>query len=295
VTLFGQSSDSQKQNPTVNWRSVSPDYFKTLEIGLVRGRLFGPQDVVGQPRVAVLDEEAVRRLWAHEDPVGRRIKLGPPASGDAWLTVVGVVRDARLQSLASGPGLDVFTPIFQAPRGTFTVLVRPRGNRSGLARAVRLALAATSPQIGVVRTRYLQEVITGTLWVPRLWAWLSGLFSLLSLLLAAAGIFGVMASSVKERTREIGIRMALGARRQGVLLLMLGHGLKLALAGAVLGLGLAALFTRMLSSLVFGLDAGAPLMLMEVTAFLIAVVLLASWLASRKASHVDPLIAIRYE
>ena len=295
VSLFAQSPDAQKHNPLVNFLRVSPDYFKTLGIGLVRGRAFGPQDVVGQPRVAMLGEEAARRLWPHEDPIGRRIKIGPPAADAPWLTVVGVVRDVRQQSLAGEPGSDLFVPIFQAPGQWFAVVVRAKGNPGGLARAVRLSLAATSPEIGVVRTRSLQEVVASSIWVPRLWGWLFALFSLLSLLLAAGGIYGVMASSVRERTREIGIRMALGARRQGVLMLMLGQGLKLALMGAALGVALAAVVTRTLSSLLFGVEAGDPLVLLEVAAFLIAVVLLASWLASRRATRVDPLIALRYE
>lgn len=295
VTLFGQSPDEQKQNPVVNWQVVSPDYFRTLGIGQVRGRVFGPQDVVGQPRVALLGQEAARRLSPNEDPIGRRIKLGPPGTGDAWCTVVGVVRDVRQQSLAREPGSDLFMPIFQAPRKKFAVLVRTRGNPSGLARAVRLALSASSPEIGVIKITTLQEVVASSIWVPRLWGWLFALFSLLSLLLAAGGIYGVMASSVRDRTREIGIRMALGARRKSVLILMLWQGLKLALTGAVLGVALAVILTRMLSSLLFGVGSDAPWMLMEVAVFLVGVVLLAGWLASRRASKVDPWIALRYD
>ncbi|MBV8202451.1 MAG: ABC transporter permease [Acidobacteria bacterium] len=295
VTLFGQSPEAQTQNPTVSFLRVSPDYFKTLGIGLVRGRFFGAQDVVGQPRVALLGQEAARRLWPHDDPIGRRLKIGPPAAGGEWLTVVGVVRDVRQQSLAGEPGADMFVPIFQAPGQWFSVLVRARGDPRELARSVRVALTATSPDIGVLRTTTLQEVVASSIWVPRLWGWLFAFFSLLALLLAAGGIYGVMASSVRERTREIGIRMALGARRWSVLALMLRHGLKLALTGALLGLSLAAIVTRWLSSLVFGVEAGDPWILVEVASFLIAVALLACWMASRRAAQVDPLIALRYE
>lgn len=295
VTVFGQSPDAQKQNPVVDLRRVSPDYFKTLGIGLLKGRAFAPGDVASQPRVAVLGEEVARRLWPHENPIGRRLKLGPPATEAPWLTVVGVVRDVHQESLADGPGCDLFVSILQVPSTYFSVLARTRSRPETLARAVRLALAATSPELGVSKTTTMGEVVASSIWVPRLWGWLFGLFSVLSLLLAAAGIYGVMASSVRERTREIGIRMALGAQRQGVLVLMLGHGLKLALMGAALGLALTALLTRLLSSLVFGVDAGDPWILLEVASLLIAVVLLASWIASRGATQVDPLIAIRYE
>jgi putative ABC transport system permease protein len=295
VTVFGQSPDAQKQNPVVDLRRVSPDYFKTLGIGLLKGRVFAPGDVASQPRVAVLGEEVARRLWPHEDPIGRRLKLGPPTAPAPWLTVVGVVRDVHQESLADGPGCDLFVSILQVPSTYFSVLARTRSRPGTLARAVRLALTATSPELGVSRTTTMGEVVASSIWVPRLWGWMFGLFSVLSLLLAAAGIYGVMASSVRERTREIGIRMALGAQRHGVLVLMLGHGLKLALMGAALGLALTALLTRLLSSLVFGVDAGDPWILLEVAALLIAVVLLASWIASRAATQVDPLIAIRYE
>ena len=295
VTVFGQSSDAQKQNPVVDLRRVSPGYFKTLGIGLLKGRVFAPGDVASQPRVAVLGEEVARRLWPHEDPIGRRLKLGPPATEAPWLTVVGVVLDVHQESLTGGPGSDLFVSILQVPSTYFSVLARTRSRPGTLARAVRLALTATSPELGVSRTTTMGEVVASSIWVPRLWGWLFGLFSVLSLLLAAAGIYGVMASSVRERTREIGIRMALGAQRQGVLVLMLGHGLKLALMGAALGLALTALLTRLLSSLVFGVDAGDPWILLEVASLLIAVVLLASWIASRGATQVDPLIAIRYE
>ena len=295
LTLFGQSPDAQKQNPMVDLRRVSPDYFKAMGIGLVEGRVFAPADVRGQPRVAVLGEEAARRLWPHESPLGRRLKLGPPAAESPWATVVGVVRDVRQESMAGGPGCDLFVPIFQAPSKTFTVVARTRGEPGALARSVRAALRETSPEIGVAGTTTLQEVVARSIWVPRLWGWLFALFSLLSLLLAAAGAYGVMASSVREKTREIGIRMALGAQRRSVLGLMLGEGLKLALAGAALGLALAAALTRTLSSQVFGIDAGDPWILLEVACFLVAAMLLASWIASRGATRVDPLIAIRYE
>jgi putative ABC transport system permease protein len=295
VTLFGQSAEAQTHNTVVNFQAVSPDYFKALQIGLVKGREFGPQDVVGQPRVALLGEEAVRRLWPHQDPIGGRLKLGPASSGAAWFTVVGVVRDVRQRSLAEKPGSDLFVPIFQAPRKRFIVLARARGNPRGLQQALRQALAATSPEIGVLKTATLEEIVASSIWIPCLWASLFTLFSALALLLAAGGIYGVMASSVRERTREIGVRMALGAQRPDVLRLMLAQSLKLALTGTALGLFIAAALHRSLSSLLFGVKAGDLWTLLEVATFLIAVVLAASWLATRKATHADPLIALRYD
>jgi putative ABC transport system permease protein len=295
VTRFGQSADSQRQNPLVDFRRVSPGYFTALGIGLVRGRVFAETDGPGLPKVAVLGEEAARRLWPHEDPIGGRLKLGTPASPPAWVTVVGVVRDVHQERLADGPGCDLFVCMYQVPAKTFTVLVRTRGEPGGLVRPVRLALASTSPELGVARTTTLREVVAGSIWVTRLWGWLFGLFSALSLLLAAAGIYGVMASAVRERKRELGIRMALGARRRAVLALMLRHGLKLALIGAALGLALATVLARMLASVVFSIDASDPRILVEVALFLVGVVLTASWMASRGATQVDPRIAMRQE
>jgi putative ABC transport system permease protein len=206
-----------------------------------------------------------------------------------------VVRDVRQQRLGERPGSDLFVPIFQAPRKRFTVLVRTRGDPNGLARSVRKALAVTSPEIGVSSTTALTEIVANSIWVPRLWASLLGTFSLLALLLAAAGTYGVIGTSVEEKTREIGVRMALGARRETVLLLLLRQGLGLALIGAALGLACASQLSGLLAHLVFGIDAGDPRILLEVAAFLVATVVLASWLATRKATRVDPLIALRYD
>jgi len=291
LTIQGEGSIRVPQPISV--ASISPDYFRTMGIPLLKGRVFDDHDANSAPKVVIVDETLAREVFKGRDPVGRRISSGEP--NGSWRTVVGVVADTRNYTLEEQPWPEIFTPYRQEPRYFMTFVIRTSGDPLALAGAVRKAVQSLDKDQPVSSVQSMTEMIASSTAPQWLRMMLLGLFALLALTLAAIGIFGVMAYSVNQRTHEIGIRMALGAERRDVLKMVVGQGLKLALIGVVIGIVGALVLTRFLSSLLYGVKPTDPLTFVAVSLLLIAVALVACYIPARRAAKVDPMVALRYE
>jgi putative ABC transport system permease protein len=277
-----------EQQPEVAITTVGPDYFRALGIRLVRGRGFTARDTAGAQPVAVISEKMARIFWGDEDPLGRSFHRGPTE-----LTVVGIAADIK----HDGPDdrstrVQMYSPFLQDPRSSSFLVVRTKADPAAVVRSVRNAVLGIDRNIPVYNVATLRERLDASVADRRFNLTLLALFSLLALVLAGVGLYGVLAYAVTERTHEIGIRMALGAERQGVLLLILRQGLTLAAIGIALGLPASILAGRVLRSSLFGITAVDPATLILIPLTLLVVALLASWLPARRATRVDPMVAL---
>jgi putative ABC transport system permease protein len=274
-----------------DWRMVSPDYFRTMGIPLLRGRTFNDGDRRGGQNVIILSQDMARRFWPNADPVGRSITSG---NGDLSFLIVGVAGDVRNLNQAIDPRPTMYISTTQFLFPVMTVVARARGDQP-VASLIRTAVNGLDPQLAVFNVRTFDTILeTGTA-QPRVTAWLFAMFAALALLLAAIGVYGVLAYLVAQRTREIGVRLALGARPSSVRRLVVGHSLRLSGAGVALG-GLGALLAGpALQSQLFGVRPRDPETLALVAVTLIAIALVATYVPARRATRVDPLTALRTE
>jgi putative ABC transport system permease protein len=294
----GQPVADQARNPVANFQTVSPDYFRALRIPVLRGRVFSEGDKLDAPRVCIVSERLAKAVWPNEDPVGRRLRLGGPGispEAEDWLTIVGVVADVRHQALEREAGPDLYKPSLQLAWKQMHFLVRARNDALALVPAIRREVAKTAPEVGVFNFVSLEQEVANSLWQSRLRGWLLGFFSLVALALAATGLYGAVAYGVAQRTREIGVRMALGATRVAILRLVLGQGMRAVAFGIVAGVGGALLVSRVLSASLFGVSGtdltsyGVACLVLAATAIVAAVI------PARRASFVNPIEALRTE
>jgi predicted permease len=273
-------------------RSVTQGYFAVLGIPLHRGRGFHDQDTERAPHVALVNEALARRFFPNENPIGKRVGGGEEGN---WKTIVGVVGDVKNQGLALPPRAEMYMPV-QQPEMTVasTLIVRSVGDPKALIAAVRDQVRALDKNIPLTFTT-MSEELGSQVSSQRFNSILLSAFAALALLLAAIGIYGVMSYLVTQRTQEIGIRMALGARRAHVLKLVVGHAVRLTLAGVTVGLGLALALTRYLATLLYGVTTRDAWTFCSVAFLLIGVALLASYLPALRATRVDPATALRCE
>jgi predicted permease len=277
-------------------RIASPDYFRTMQIPLIKGRAFDGHDSKDSQKVAIIDESFARRYWPGEDPIGKRLKRGGPGSEAPWLTVVGVAGQVKQYSLdADSPRIAFYTPHSQEPSSQMYIVVRAASNPETLVGAVTAEIRAMDPDLPVYNVATMQGRMSDSLARRQFSTLLLGLFAALALVLAAVGIYGVMAYSVNQRTHEIGIRIAIGAQSSDVLRLVIWQGLTLALMGVGAGLAAAFLLTRMMRSLLYGVSATDPATFAVISLILMAVALAASALPARRAAKVDPMVTLRYE
>jgi predicted permease len=274
---------------------VSPGYFRTMMIPLRAGREFNGDDVMNAPGVIVVNAAAARRFWPGENAVGQRIELPGPDNTSRPLTVVGVTGDVRQRGLGIAPLPEIFLNYQQpAPAWSWLVLVaQTTPDPITMADAIKSAAQSVDRGVPISQIRTLDDVLSRSLAAPRVYTWLLSVFAALALALAAVGLYGVVSYAVTQRTQEIGIRMALGANRGGVIRLVLRQGLTLTLIGAAIGLGGAAGVSRLLPQLMPGVQPGDPLMFAAASAVLVASALAASVLPARRAARVDPMIALR--
>jgi predicted permease len=269
---------------------VGPKYFETMEVPLVRGRGFTDVDRKGAPLVVVVNQAFAKRFWGDVDPIGKRISIDGPSG--PWREVVGLARDGKYVSIAESPRPFVFYPQLQLADG-ITLHVRTTGDPRAMLPAVRREVATVAPTWMMERPRTLEEHIGAALLPQRIAAGTLGAFGVVALLLAAVGLYGVVAFAVAQRTREIGIRVALGAQSGEVLGLMLRQGMTLAGIGLVVGLSLAAAAGRLVSGLLLGAGASDPLVFVAAGVTLGLVTAVASYVPARRASRVDPMVALR--
>jgi putative ABC transport system permease protein len=277
---------------------VTPDHFRTLEIPIVRGRGFTPRDRAGSPRVVVLNETAARRLWPGQDPLGRRLAAASFffAGGDSTAEVVGIARDVRYGSFEAEAEPDLYYPALQQSfGGTGMIFVRTRGDPLDLLETVRREIHAIDPNIPLFNLMTMEQRAGAALARPRFATTLLGAFAGIALLLAAIGLYGVMAFSVAQRTREIGLRMALGAEQARVLRGVLRQGLLLAGIGIGLGLVGALALQRVIAGMLYGVESSDPLTLAAVSLLMVLAAGLAALLPARRAARVDPMEALRAE
>lgn len=272
---------------------VGPGYFETMGVPLVRGRGITGEDRAGAPGVVVVNEAFARRFWPGEDPIGREVGL----AGDQgpWSTVVGIARDGKYGSRSEEPSPFYYVPYAQEPRSAVTLIVRTAGNPRDLVAPVRGAVRETDPALAVAESMTLTESLELSLLPQRAGGLLLTGFGLLGLVLASMGIYGVIAYTVAQRTREVGIRMALGASSVSVVGLVVRYAARLVLIGVVIGLVAAFALARLVRGFLTGLDPSDPLTYGGVVAVLCGVALLAAWLPARRAARVDPMVALRQE
>ena len=285
------------QQPLTQTNAVALDFFKTIGIPLVRGRDFTPRDDINAPPVVIVSEEFARQFFPGEDPIGKRIKpAGSISSGEPPMReIVGVVGDVRLISLSAAPKPQIYFPHQQFAIPGVSLVVRSTTRPESLTETLRKTVADLDKDVPLFRPRTLSEYASQSVSQPRFNAMLVGLFALIALLLAAAGIFGLTSYTVTQRTQEIGIRMALGAQRTDVLRLIIGQGLRLLGIGIVCGLVGVFGLGHLLQSLLFGIGANDMATMASVTAVLSFVALLACWIPATRAARVDPVIALRSE
>jgi len=290
ITVEGHSAVAEGQETVqVNREEVASGFFHALGVPLLRGRFFTPQEQ--NAHLAIINETLARRFFPGADPVGKRFKEGGPQS-NAWYTVVGVVGDMHRQGLEKQPIPEFFAP---STEPTMDIIVRGTSDPVALAAAIRGEIQSVHKNSMVLRVATMERALGNLSAQRRFQTWLLVLFATVALLLSAIGIFGVMRYSVAQRTHEIGVRIALGARSADVMRLGIGQGLRLTLIGVAVGLLAALALTRALSHLLFGVSAHDPVTFLGVTLLLIGAAFLACYLPARKASQVDPMVALRHE
>ena len=295
-SVEGQSIEDQKQNPVVNYQAVSPDYFSVMQIPLLRGRAFTERDTVRPDRhrdVAIISRRLAERLWPNADPIGKRLNCDDAGAGCA--EVIGVVADVKHNNLTEEAGYDLYYSAFQSYAKQTHFVARTQGDPMALAKDIQRALWQTSPDTGIFNVMPLTRLSANTIWQSRVWGMLLGIFAGIALVLATAGIYGVMAYFVTQRTREIGVRIALGAQWQDVLKLILRSGMSLVAIGLAVGLAGAWALTRLMSTLLFEVSPTDPATFVIVAISVVLATLLACYIPARRAAKVDPLVALRYE
>ena len=292
--LYVEGSDlPPDQVPDIHLTTIGTGYFETLGVPLLRGRDFRDADRGSAPQVAIVSDAAARRFWPGEDPIGRRLRLDD-ADTLAW-TVVGVARDTKVLTLGEAPRPYLYLPFSQAYDDAMSVIVRTSGDPAALLPLIRNEARALDPNLPIWEQKTMGEHLGLMLFAPRMGATLLSLFGVLAALLASIGLYGVVAYTVSQRTREVGIRVALGARPRDVVRLVVRQGMALVAVGSGLGVALALVMTRPLATFLYGVESFDPITVVSVVVLLGSVALVASFVPALRAARVDPMVALRYE
>jgi putative ABC transport system permease protein len=292
VYIEGVPDPGSEKVPRVPGKVISSDYFTLLKIPIVAGRPFTERDSEKAAKVTVINETFARLFWPNENPLGKRFAY---STNKIICEVVGVIKDTKSRVSDVGTREEMYFPAQQRPRLSMSLLVRYRTEPTRLATAIQREILNVDKDQAVTEVATLEQVVGESIEQPRLTMFLLSIFGLVALTLAAIGIYGVMAYAVAQRTREIGIRMALGAQTLDVLKLVVRNGMTLAAIGVAIGLGAAWALTRLLASLLFEVTATDATTFAIVSTGLLAVALLACWIPARRATKVDPLVALKYE
>ncbi|MFL6254592.1 MAG: FtsX-like permease family protein, partial [Pyrinomonadaceae bacterium] len=291
ILVEGKPQDDSRAVPQVDARAVSPAYFRAVGVPLLRGRPFAESDDINAPQVSIVNEAAARHRWGAEDPVGKRISFD---NGQTWVTIVGVAGNVRQYGLDKEPADEIYGPVAQLAFGQFLV-VKTKGDPLAASKSLRDAVHEVDSETAVDQVRTLQQVLDDSVANPRLTAWLLGLFAVVALVITAAGISGVMALAVTQRTREIGIRIALGATRTGIVTMIMRQGLMLVLVGLALGVAGALALNGLIASLLYSTPRADPLTFAAVSCLLMLVAGTACLIPSLRATAIDPMLTLRRE
>ncbi|MFL6277888.1 MAG: ABC transporter permease [Blastocatellia bacterium] len=291
-TTEGREATRDEDRFLIGQHAVSTGYFKALGIGLLSGREFGATDAADAPPVVIINETAARKLWPGEDPLGKHLRLGNEKS--PWLQVIGVVSDVKHNGLEAEPSLEAYAPFAQMAYPYLSIMLRAP-NASSFAAAIRQEVQAVDNDQPVHDVMMMEQLVSRSVAPRRLSMALFALFGGVAMLLAGIGIYGVMSYAVTQRTHEIGVRMALGAKRRDVLRLVVGQGMRLAFVGVTVGLITALAATRLMKSLLFAVSATDVMTFVAVAIVLILVALVACFVPALRATRVDPMVALRYE
>jgi putative ABC transport system permease protein len=290
----GQDEREQRQNAALTSSVVSPSYFETMGIPLLAGRTFTPADMPSSEPVVIVNRRMAETLWPGREAIGQMVLSGKETLDNRWARVVGVV-DNTTWYPGEAPGFEVYYSHRQWPIPALHLLVRVQGDPAAFAALARRTVHEVEPDLAINDVQPMRVVVAESLWQRRLWGVLFGAFALSALALGAVGIYGVMSQAVGQRTRELGIRVALGARRGQVLGLVLREGMTLAVAGTAAGLLGALALSRLLSGVLYGISATDPLTLAAMSALLVLVALGACLLPARRATRVDPAVCLRVD
>jgi predicted permease len=292
VTAEGQGEEQAQANPSLNLESIHPGYFDTLQIRILRGRAFTAADREDSPAAAIVSEDAAARLWPHQDPIGKRLKMGGLASPAQWRTVVGVAAQTRYRTLTT-PRPTLYLPAAQLQMTATNLVLRTTASLELVASTAADRLRAIDSDVRLMRVVPFAELLDRPLARPRFNAFLLGIFGIGALLLSTVGLYAVMAVYVRQRGREIALRMALGATAAGVRRFVLLETVRLTGLGAVIGLAGAAATARLLRGLLFEVDPTAPSTMIGAALLLFAASALASYVPLRRATRVDAVAMLR--
>jgi putative ABC transport system permease protein len=283
--------------PGANYRAVSPNYFRAMGIPVLQGRAYTDRDTTNTPLVMIVNQKLADEEFAGENPIGKRITFGSTDSNrqPVWFEIVGVVANVRSLELREEPTAELYFAALQDYWPAMSLVVRSNLDSPNLSASVRQIVNEVDKSVPVSNVQMMDHVVSASITQPRFNLFLLGLFSTVAMLLSAAGIYGVTAYTVTQRTHELGIRIALGAQVSDVLKMILGQGM--AVIGIGLAIGLAAAFglVRLLRSFLFGVGEKDPFTFVAITVLLLLVALLACYIPARRATKVDPLVALRYE
>ena len=296
--MIREGQDLQRsQPPLIDTSIVSPEYFHVLGMTLVRGRLFVEQDLETTPLVAVINQAAARTYWPNQDPVGKRVRmLGRLGRARPdWTSIVGVIADARTESLADAGTPEIYLDIYQRPAKFLALYLRGQVNPSAILAQVRTQVQSVDAELPVFHAETLNDILSSSLSVRRFSMEMVALFAATALLLASLGIYGTISFLVNEQSREIAIRLALGAQRRNILRMVLRQGLTMAATGAGIGLVGALIVSHFMASLLFGVSPYDLSTFAGVTAMLTAVAIAASYVPALRAMRLDPITTLHAE
>jgi predicted permease len=288
----GEEGASTRNGVLTQTDNIAPEYFQTLGISILRGRQFDSSDREESPKVAIINEAAAHRFWPDQDPVGKRFKF----FGEAYVVqVVGVAHDAKYGTLGEEPTPYMYLPLIQTPSPALTLFFRSSGDPRSVLASVRERIQALDRNLPLTNVWPIGEVISQALWAAKFAAGLLSIFAALAMILAAIGVYGVVAYSVGQRVREIGIRMALGAKRQDILGMIIRQSSVSLVIGLVVGFIAAFALARMITTLLYEVRPGSPLPFALLPALLALVGLIATYIPARRATKVNPIVALRQE
>jgi predicted permease len=273
----------------IGFNRVGPAFFETMKMPLVRGRSFTEADGEGAADVVVVNQRFAEQYWPGQDPIGKRLSI----IDDRWMEVVGVSRNAKYRTLGEEPRAFIYVPLYQHYQPSATFLVRATSNASGIPQIAKAEIGAIDKALPIFDVKTGMEHLEFALLPARIAGGLLGVLGAIALMLAAIGIYGVMSFAVVQRTREMGIRIALGAGRTNVLQLVIGQGMRLALVGMAVGIGVAAAVTRFASMFLYGISPTDPLTFTAISGILGLVAFMACYVPARRATRVDPIVALR--